>query len=269
VGVGGFLSVNPQLVSRLTLIVLVTIAASARGDNRSIAREHYYKGTRAFDLGAYDEAIAEYTAAYKAKEDPALLYNLGQAHRLAGHASEALRFYKTYLARMPDPANVAEVQTKIAELQKVIQQERKTQTEMPPDQAISPLPTPVEKSLAEAPVDRSAGRTKKIAGSSVGAVGLACLATGIAFGALAQSLSDQLTSLDSSMGTFDSGKDQAAKTDQIVEGVFLGIGAAAVVVGATMLALGYTEARRARRSQAWLEPALSPRGGGLRMQVAF
>ncbi len=70
-------------------------------------------------------------AAYQAKDDPALLYNLGQAHRAAQHSAEALHFYKRYLAKVPDARNAAEVQAKIAELQKLIDQQSKAQA-MPP-----------------------------------------------------------------------------------------------------------------------------------------
>ena len=45
----------------------------AQGADRDSARDHYVKGTRAYELGLYDEAIAEYMAAYKLKDDPALL----------------------------------------------------------------------------------------------------------------------------------------------------------------------------------------------------
>jgi tetratricopeptide (TPR) repeat protein len=115
----------------LLLLVLASSAPAFADNDRALAREHYFKGTRAFDLGAYDEAIAEYGAAYRIKDDPALLYNLGQAHRLAGHAAEALRIYKVYLSKRPEAANRPEVEAKIAELQKLIEQQNRTKS-MPP-----------------------------------------------------------------------------------------------------------------------------------------
>ena len=101
----------------VVMAALLTLSAGvARGDDQGTARDHYIKGTRAYELGLYDEAIAEYMAAYKAKDDPALLFNLGQAHRLAGHPAEALRFYKTYLAKLPEANNRADVESKIRDL---------------------------------------------------------------------------------------------------------------------------------------------------------
>jgi hypothetical protein len=54
-----------------------------------------HKGLRA---RAFDEAIREYSEAYPLHPDAAILYHLGQAHRLAGHPKEALFFYRMYLA---------------------------------------------------------------------------------------------------------------------------------------------------------------------------
>ncbi len=107
------------------LAVLLALSASAasaadrdatRAADLDAARDHFVKGTRAYELGLYEEAIAEYMAAYKIKDDPALLFNIGQAHRLAGHPAEALRFYKTYLAKLPAAHNRGEVEAKMADL---------------------------------------------------------------------------------------------------------------------------------------------------------
>ena len=72
-------------------LALAVTAGVARADDdersRAAAREHYARGTSFFDLGHYDDAVAEYDKAYQAKNEPSLLYNIAQAHRLAGHAA--------------------------------------------------------------------------------------------------------------------------------------------------------------------------------------
>jgi tetratricopeptide (TPR) repeat protein len=115
----------------LSAIVVVSSTAAAGEGGREAAKAHFANGSTAFDLGNYDEAVKEYMAAYAAVPDPLILYNIGQAHRLAGHHREALRFYRTYLARSPEAPNRAEVQTKIGELQKLIDQEGRTQNSPP------------------------------------------------------------------------------------------------------------------------------------------
>jgi tetratricopeptide (TPR) repeat protein len=115
------------------VVLSLFVVGTACADDLSAARDHYAKGTSAFDLGLYEEAISEYMAAYKAKNDPALLYNIAQSYRLAGHAPDALRSYKMYLQKNSDATNREEVATKIAELQKLIDQQTKAKSGPPPD----------------------------------------------------------------------------------------------------------------------------------------
>jgi len=267
-------------------IALPTLSpAVARADDREVAREHFIKGSKDFDLGLYDDAIKEYMAAYEAKADPALLYNIAQAHRLAGHSPEALRFYKMFLTKVPAAQNSDEVRAKIAELEKLIAQQKKAQT-MPPDQvkplgstpeptAAPPSPTPTPPlvppgpSIPPGPVDLHAGRTKKIAGLAVAGIGVAALVTGIALSAVAKSDSDALTKLDQSGGVWDPSKDSAGRTFGLVGPVLIGVGAAAVAAGGVVAILGSHDAKRARERLFSFVPSLSPRSAGATVRLRF
>src|SRR5947207_1312620 len=103
----------------VVVILLVSSTARAGDSDVSEARDHYRRGTKAFELGSYEEAIKEYAAAYRLRDDPALLYNLGQANRLGNHPTEALRFFRLFLIKVPDTQSRSEVEAKIAELQKL------------------------------------------------------------------------------------------------------------------------------------------------------
>ncbi|MBN2575787.1 MAG: tetratricopeptide repeat protein [Deltaproteobacteria bacterium] len=84
------------------------------------ARAHVKMATAAFNLGQYDEALAEYETAYRLVPDPALLYNIGQAHRLAGNADKAIIAYKSYLRTAPaDAPNREQVQRHLEQLEAV------------------------------------------------------------------------------------------------------------------------------------------------------
>jgi tetratricopeptide (TPR) repeat protein len=270
------------------LSALSLTAATARADDRVEAREHYQKGTKAFDLGLYDVAIKEYMAAYEFKDDPALLYNIAQAHRLAGHATEALRFYRRFLIKAPNNPHRDEVEQKIAELQKLVDQQNRTQS-LPPESTIKPTnpaeaATPAGEAappvatpsaapaeappVAEAPTAPAAGRTKKLAGLITAVAGVGLLGAGIACGVLAKNASDDLTNLDRSRGTYDPGKYDAGKLDQTLEGVFLGVGAAAVAAGAVIYVLGYRETHSAG-FRASIAPVLSPQAAGLTARFSF
>jgi tetratricopeptide (TPR) repeat protein len=68
-------------------------------DQEQQARSHYERGAIAYNLGDYDEAIAEFKAAYQLSPAPLLLFNLGQAYERkgAGSCGAALRAYRSYL----------------------------------------------------------------------------------------------------------------------------------------------------------------------------
>src|SRR5262249_46509523 len=89
-------------------------------DPTAVARERYQKGTAYYDLGRYADAIRQFEAAYELKNDPALLYNLAQSHRLAGNAEQALHFYRTYLRRVPKATNRDEIEGRITVLEQQI-----------------------------------------------------------------------------------------------------------------------------------------------------
>ncbi|HEY2902927.1 MAG TPA: tetratricopeptide repeat protein [Polyangia bacterium] len=144
----------PRSSAYLTVAVVACSVLAAAGvahaEDTTAAREHYQKGTAFFDLGKYQEAIKEFEAAYEAKNDPAFLYNLAQAHRLAGNPEQALRFYRTYLRRNPNPPNRADIEDKIKQLEKLVDQKTATQTS-PPTQTIQPSLPPATPPWQPAP----------------------------------------------------------------------------------------------------------------------
>ncbi|MDB4971274.1 MAG: TonB-dependent receptor [Myxococcales bacterium] len=285
----------------LAVCMCVSAHAWAQGTDdprRAAARRHYQEGTKAFDLGHYDEAIKEYEEAYRNFDDPVLLYNLAQAHRLAGHTPDALRLYKVYLNRAPKATNRVEVQTKIAALEKVVEEQRRSQN-IPPDQPIRPgsgpststqaepssaqptTPTvttttaqPVVTTAQPAPVtrpDRPAvpGRGKKIGGLALAVVGLGAVGAGIAMGVLAKNAGDAVTAEAKAHEPFQPAKESAGQTNQILEGVFIGVGAAAIAGGAVLYYFGRREAARAGYHGVVVAPSISPQHVGAFMQVSF
>jgi tetratricopeptide (TPR) repeat protein len=211
----------------------------ARADERQEARAHFDLGTRAFDLGAYDEAIHEYELAYRLLNDPALLYNIAQAYRLHGDAAHALHFYRIYLYRVADAANRAEVEAKIEELSQLVKLKATTET-MPPNSAILPSPeprAPPPPETAQVVVARHPPRTKTIAGGVLAGVGLALVGVAIGLHAAAGTASSQLTSDSQALRPFDS---QLYSRGQALDRAGIAcdcIGAAAAVTGAVLLAV--------------------------------
>ena len=103
------------------------------------ARHHYEEGTKAFNLGEFPRAIAEFKAAYNAKADPSLLYNIAQSFRLQGDAGQAIFFYRSFLRNMPATPNRKEVEGRIRALEKQLDEQKKDAAAMP---VAIPPPTP-------------------------------------------------------------------------------------------------------------------------------
>jgi tetratricopeptide (TPR) repeat protein len=121
----------------IAVVIFGTASArdgSARAESSTVAaKAHYEKGTTLYDLGKYLEAAREYEEAYSAKNDPALLFNIAQAYRLGGDSPAALRTYRSYLRRVPDASNRQDVERHIANLQRVLDEQKRASTAPPTD----------------------------------------------------------------------------------------------------------------------------------------
>jgi tetratricopeptide (TPR) repeat protein len=94
--------------------------SSADADDTAAAKRSFEKGSIAFDIGHFQDAAHLYETAYQAKPDPVLLYNIGQAYRLAGATRQALHVYRSYLRRAPSASNTDEVEERVTELQRLV-----------------------------------------------------------------------------------------------------------------------------------------------------
>jgi hypothetical protein len=133
----------PTLVAALAAALLLRVPVAARAQDASgatkrvddltavEARRHYEEGTKAFNLGEYPRAISEFKAAYNAKPDPLLLYNIGQSFRLQGDAGQAIFFYKSFLRNMPATPNRKEVEGRIHSLEKQVQADEQHKDAVP------------------------------------------------------------------------------------------------------------------------------------------
>jgi len=171
----------------VVVVIVLCCASGARAapvDDVESARDHFAKGKRLYDLGRFAEAASEYELAYQAKDDPALLFNIGQAYRLARQSSKALLAYKAYLRNVPDAANRAEVETWIRDLEASAapaagQPPAALSTKAPSPAVVAPLTTVAVVAPAPAP-RRSIARKPWFWAAIIGSA--AVVATGIAVG---------------------------------------------------------------------------------------
>ena len=122
-------------------------ATGVTAEQKQEMKQHYEKGQRAYDVGKYADAIDEYAKVYEIGGNPSMLFNIAQAYRLNNQPGEAVRFYRRYLQRSPNAPNRADVDQKIAELEKI---EEKPRAATPPPPPSPPAPTAVAP-LAPAP----------------------------------------------------------------------------------------------------------------------
>jgi tetratricopeptide (TPR) repeat protein len=279
------------LVAVVALMLCTLSGSLARAetdaDKKQRAKEHYEIATRLYDVGKYGDAIKEYESAYLLTGDPALLFNIGQAYRLWERPEDALRVYKNYLRQRPDAVNRADVEKKIADLEKVIEERHRTgvpMTEPPPTVAAPPAgvatepppagaapggspegtpPEPAADVLAQ-PAPPPAPDRKWLTYSLLGVSGAALLTAGVA-GAIGASKAKKLQDASQNRQVFDPSLQSSGKAANAVAFVSGLIGIAAGGVGGYFLWRDH----KAARATVTLAPALTPAYAGGTAWVSF
>ncbi|HEY1585425.1 MAG TPA: tetratricopeptide repeat protein [Polyangia bacterium] len=265
-------------------LVLAALSSPARADEATrIAMEHFRKGTRAYDLGHFTEAAAEYEKAYEAKENPALLYNLGQAYRGAGEHQKALNAYRAYLRNAPDAPNREEVTHFIEALRHTIEVQ-KAMAEKPPVGTLPAPPQPVVTPQQPMPVvivapppppekkrepdlhELALGKKLRIAGIAVGVVGIGALVAGGVFAGYTASVNHALNNPSSPSPVYNHTLEGKGRTDQALETAFFVVGGVAVATGVTALVLGTL---KIKNNTFALAPVVGPTRVGATFRVSF
>src|SRR5437870_805599 len=94
-----------RLIRALLLLTMLHVAHSAQAQESQPAyRRHFEQAEVAYRLGDYKKAIEEYTASYKLRPVPILLFNIAQAYRQMGPAGaeRALFYYQQYIGDAPN-----------------------------------------------------------------------------------------------------------------------------------------------------------------------
>ena len=71
--------------------------AAAATDNARPGRVRFEMAETKFNLGRFEEAAADYQAAYEAEPLPAFLFNLGQCYRNLGNYERAQFYFRRYV----------------------------------------------------------------------------------------------------------------------------------------------------------------------------
>ena len=127
-------------ISVFLLLALVAWAAPARAADPAVlrARELFDGAEAEYALTHYDRALAGYEEAFRTKQLPGLLFNIGQCHRQLRHYDKAALFYREYLERQPAAKNRALVESLIREVDEQATREKAAAQLAPPAQPIVP-----------------------------------------------------------------------------------------------------------------------------------
>ncbi len=102
-------------------------------------------GERYYQSGQYSLSIQAFRQAYVLKPLPIFLYDMAQAHRLAGQTDEAIQLYERYLREDPGTQQKAEIDAYLAQLHQKQEQDRLAAAarlrllEQPPSQPPRPV----------------------------------------------------------------------------------------------------------------------------------
>lgn len=238
--------------------LVIGVQAAHAGDAKK-ARQHFEQGTTLYDLQRYDEAAKEYELAFAEKNDPALLFNIGQAYRFAGNHAKAIGAFKSFLRRLPNSENRAEVEARIVEMQRILDEQKHSQ-ERPPG-GIAPIEKPVEKppttepqpTIVATPTPTPApvadqprpSRALRYAGIATLAVGVVAIAAGAGLYVAAVSAFDEINNPGPGY-VFNPDTESRMKSFEGAGIGLLAVGGVAVVTGATLTALGFKKPASAR-----------------------
>jgi hypothetical protein len=239
------------------------------GTTDARAAELYESGKRHFDLAEYAAAIANWKESYLLSSEPLLLFNIGQAARLAGDCAQANRFYLNYQRVEPNPPNRTEL---ALAMQKCVGVEPSTgDSATPPTPTGDPTtdsprpPPPPRPEPIETPPSRDLGKRLRLIGIVVagtgGVAGVITLMSAITARDRARTVENQLDGTTWSKGLGDTQRSgQEAETRAQVFGV---IGIAAVATGGLLWWFGH------QRSRARVDVAITPTDAKVGLSCAF
>ena len=94
-------------------------AAENRAAGERPGRVLFEQAEAKFNVGRFDEALADYQAAYDVEPLPAFLFNIGQCYRNMGNYEQAQFFFRRYTTLEPRSPNRPAAERLIAEMDRL------------------------------------------------------------------------------------------------------------------------------------------------------
>jgi len=103
-------------------VIASPVLAQTTTDPLDRARTHMEQGQSFYLQGRFDEAAAEFEAAYQAQPFSAFLFNAAVAYENAGHLSHAVMLFERYVLAEPNASDEDEVRARVAHLRERVAQ---------------------------------------------------------------------------------------------------------------------------------------------------
>ena len=230
-------------------------AGMTEDQKKAEAKSQYEKGLSHYNLGEFDSAIQAFRRAYEISNAPGLLFNIAQAYRLKKDYEQASYFYTTYLRLKPDAPNRADVEERLAELEKLIA-DQKAMDKAKPIGTVSPdgkdpqvtvnvvdkrEPTQAQPRVGGGGGGGGGGDSLMTAGLATAGAGGALVITGLVFGKMAKGAESDLNALNAMGGVWTQeaqDKYDAGKRNNMIATISFIAGGAAVATGGVLWVMG-------------------------------
>ena len=123
---------------------------SPKVPDAAAGRRLFADGQAEYRKADYVSAAAKFQAAFDSDPDPAYLFNLAQADRLANECAAAVAAYRKFLALVPDAPNAPDVQSHLHEMEACASKLTATTVRVaapPPSSTVAPDPHGYRKPL--------------------------------------------------------------------------------------------------------------------------
>jgi tetratricopeptide (TPR) repeat protein len=220
-------------------------AATPSPEDRAMAA--YRRGTAHYNQARWADALADFEEAASLYASPDFQYDIGLCHEKLDEYAEAIRAFRTYLRAKPDAEDRANVEDRIARLQRQL------------DEKQAPRPAAAVRESTPPPPRSRGGAALVASGAALVATGGAlALGGGVGFGVAALRRSrrvDDVASGNPESLTFDEAEriEASGQRFEIGQVATIAAGGAIAVLGAVLLGLGVR--RRAGAGATALVPA--------------
>jgi tetratricopeptide (TPR) repeat protein len=212
--------------------VLATVCVALFSSSPEVleAKRLYEEGNAFYRTADYDKALEAYSKAYALSAAPELLFNIAQAYQLKGPSGceAAGRFYRRYLAQVPNAENRELVQQRLAKLGPCAD-------ERPIETPLEPAPEPVKTlDAVAAPVPAPEPSVRSTMWRGWGPLGVALAgvaAAGVGLGVYLWTSRDLDVSAAQGCHPHCSATASSLEQRADISYVFVGLGAAVLIAG--------------------------------------